>query len=358
MSALVLPALEYPFDSPVSPLADEVDEECFRWGLEQGIYRLGDPDEYRRIRVGWLAARTAPRATPAGLRLLADWQMWLFAFDDGFRDESEHRVLPATTIRRLVDLMGALEAVGDDHRAGRWTAPERHLPATGDQGGDTVRGKGRVRGQAAEACFRAALEDLAVRLHRCTRGYRRARFISAVRGYFLARCWEAAHRSAAADGGTPPPLAEYVRLRRYSSAVRTCIALADAAGGIELPAPEYDVPEVAALTDMAVDVTCWAHDIVSYPHQTARGRVVHGLPAVLGHWRQLDPQEALYAAARMHDEQVRRYLAVEASVRDWASPPLRRHLDGLRYWMSGNLGWSLETGRYPRSDVLAGQRHG
>ena len=31
---------------------------------------------------------TAPRAVPAALRLLADWQLWLFLFDDEYSDQS------------------------------------------------------------------------------------------------------------------------------------------------------------------------------------------------------------------------------------------------------------------------------
>lgn len=66
----------------------------------------------------------------------------------------------------------------------------------------------------------------------------------------------------------------------------------------------------------------------------------------------------MQTAARMHDEQVKRYLAAEQTVRARSSKPLRRYLDGLRFWMSGNLSWSLETGRYPRFGALEGQCDG
>ncbi|MFI9560303.1 terpene synthase family protein [Nonomuraea endophytica] len=322
MSALLLPALEYPFDGQASPLAEEVDRACYRWGEGWGIYCLGDPGEYRRTRVGWLAAYTAPSATWAGLRLLADWQMWLFAFDDGYCDESEHGAQPEAMIRRVVDFLGAL-----DHRG----------PALDDV--RTVR-------SAAEARFHAALSDLAARLRADAQGFQRARFLSAVSGYFMAQCWETANRSAAARGGLPPSPAEYIRLRRDSGAVRTCIALTDVAGGYRLSAEDYDHPRVTALTDMAVDVACWANDILSYPKEVRRSRIVHSLPAVLGHWRQLTPQAALEAAARMHNQQVQRYLAAELPIRAHAAEPLRRYLDDLRSWMTGNLRWSLSTGRY------------
>ncbi|MEU3755772.1 hypothetical protein AB0H17_23860 [Streptomyces olivoreticuli] len=347
MSELALPRLEYPFESLVSPLADEVDAECFRWGLEQRIFHLGDPEEYRGTRVGWLAARTAPCATREGLQLLADWQMWLFAFDDGFCDESEFGARPATMIRRVVDFAGVLESGGGEY----------HAAHSAGELLDVENGLGGCLGRAVESPFRAALADLAVRLRPCAQGYQWARFVSAVQGYFMAQCWEAANRSATGAGGAPPPPTEYVRLRRHSGAVRTCIALTDVADGFALPAEDYDDPEVVAVTDMAVDVACWANDIMSYPKEVARSQIVHSLPAVLGHWRGLDPQQALQDAARMHDEQVRRYLAAERTVRARASEPLYRYLDGLRFWMSGNLSWSLETARYPCFDALEGERY-
>ncbi|MGC0419479.1 terpene synthase family protein [Embleya sp. AB8] len=378
MSGLELPLLEYPFGWQVSPLADEVDEGSYRWGLERGIYCLGDPGEYRGTRVGWLAAWTAPDATPAGLRLLADWQMWLFAFDDGFCDESEHGACPSTMIRRVVDFLGVLEAGPDDFRTGHATDTntdtntDTDTDTNTDTDTDTDRDTdadteaplaqpppaGAESRRDVEARFRGVLGELGVRVRERATGFQQARFLAAVQGYFMSQCWEAANRSAAGAGGAPPSPAEYVRMRRHSGAVRTCIALTDVAAGFELSADDYDDPEVVALTDMAVDVACWANDIMSYPKEVARSSVVHSLPAVLGSWRDLDPQEALWVAARMHDDQVERYLAAERPVRARASEPLRRYLDGLRFWMSGNLAWSLETGRYPRDGVLEGRGHG
>ncbi|MFE3073565.1 hypothetical protein [Streptomyces sp. NPDC059247] len=298
--------------------------------MRQGIFCLGDAVEFRDIRVGLLAASTAPRATERGLRLLADWQLWLFAFDDGFCDESEDGARPEAMTRRVAGLLGALDG-----------SPAAPPP------GETLQQRAPASGETAEELFRRALGELSGRLERCTLGLQRARFHAAVQGYFFAQCWEAALRAEAGHGGAPPHPAEYVRMRRHSGAVRTCIALSDVADGYVLPAEDYDDPQVVALTDLAVDVACWANDIVSYPKEVARSRIVHSLPAALGHWGRMDPQEALDEAGRMHDRQVERYLAAEKPVRARAAEPLLRYLDNLRSWMSGNVSWSRETGRYP-----------
>src|SRR5438445_458434 len=213
MPTLHLPTLSYPFASQVSPFATEVDQACYRWGERMGIFFLGNPEEYRDTQVGWLAAYTCPFGTRDGLQLLADWQLWLFAFDDGYCDESDHGARSDAMVERVVGLLGILE--------------DRVQPEAGDP-------------------FGRALGDLAARLTDCTRGFQRARFVSAVRGYLLAQCWEAVNRAA----GAPPSLGEYTRMRRHSGAVRTCTALADVAAGFELSACDYDNPDVAALTDL------------------------------------------------------------------------------------------------------------
>jgi terpene synthase-like protein len=305
---LVHPTLNYPFTTRVSPFAADADEQCYRWGERMGIYHLGDPDRYRRTRVGWLAGYTSPDSTRTGLQLLADWQMWLFAFDDGFCDESDHGRHPEAMVRRTVSLLGVLE------------------------GGLS---------RAADP-FGVALRDLRTRLASCATGVQRARFVSAVTAYFMAQCWESVGRAT----GTLPGVHEYLHMRRHSGAVRTCTALIDVAGGFQLPAEEYDRPDVVSLTMMAVDVTCWANDIVSYPKETLRSRTVHSLPVVLARQRDADPDRMIGTAVRMHDRQVVRYLSAERRVRARAGAGLRRYLDGLRFWMAGNLCWSRSTGRY------------
>jgi hypothetical protein len=303
-----LPLLSYPFPYRVSRFAVEVDETSFRWGERMGIFHLGDPQEYRRTHVGRLAATTCPRGTRVGLRLLADWQTWLFAFDDGYCDESEHGFSPDALLRRAVGLLGILEG----------TPPEPDDP------------------------FGIALADLWARLVSSSEGYQRSRFASAVNAYLLAQCWEAVNRSA----GVPPALTEYVYMRRHGSAVRTCTALVDVAGGFQLGAQDYDHPDVVALTDTAINVVCWANDILSYPKELRRSAAVHSLPAVLEHEKPQGIRAAIETVVRMHDEEVARYVADEEPVRAWADPSLRRYLDDLRFWMVGNQYWARQSGRY------------
>jgi len=304
---LPLPPLRCPFGDSISPLADDVDRHVVAWASEWsgvGLTRLRD------IKVGRLAARTTPSASPQALEFLADWQMWLFLFDDEFSDEA----VDGADLNRLGGMITSFVRVLDEHT---------------DPGGPA-------------APFTAALTGLVRRLSALATGQQMFRFVSAVRGYFLAQYWEACNRAA----DRPASLAEYTPMRRHSGAVPTCIALVDMADGFELTADDYYRTDVRAITDVAVNVTCWANDILSYPKESRRSTKLHSLPAVLAQQRRISMAEALTAAAVMHDAEVDRYVAAEEPLRQTAGPGLGRYLDGLRSWMGGNYHWSLETGRY------------
>ena len=200
--------------------------------------------------------------------------------------------------------------------------------------------------------FTAALGDLMDRLGAMASGQQIFRFLSAVRGYFLAQFWEAGHRA----NGRPAGLAEYEAMRRHSGAVPTVHSPHRCRRRVRVsPTKSLCRRDVRAATDIAVNVTCWANDILSFPKESARSLTVHSLPAVLSHERRLPWAEAIKVAASMHDAEVVRYLEAEESLRRNAMPELCQYLDGLRNWMGGNLRWSQETGRYdPAAATQAG----
>jgi hypothetical protein len=107
-----------------------------------------------------------------------------------------------------------------------------------------------------------------------------------------------------------------------------------------------------SLAQQSTNIACWANDILSYPKEVARSRSVHSLPPILSAQYGIDMPEALHRAGQMHDHAVRQYLEQEAAARAHAGPQLHRYLDDLRFWMTGNLDWSLETRRYNAVDAL------
>jgi hypothetical protein len=313
---LPVPALACPFEAAISPHADDIDRHVVAWASGFGLPK--DETEQARLaqaQVGRLAARTTPRASRAALELLADWQMWLFLFDDQYSDES----VTGADLTALSQLVTAFMLVLDNEGEPGYRVDP----------------------------FTVALGDLMDRLVLMASTPQANRFVTAVRGYFLAQFWEASHRA----DDRPADLEEYCAMRRHSGAVPTCMALIDVADGFELPGSQFWRSDVRLVTDIAVNVTCWANDILSFPKESQRSLKVHSLPAVLARERRLPMKDALAAAAAMHDAEVDRYLVAEQALRREADQELAGYLDGLRSWMAGNFYWSLETGRYN----LAGQ---
>ncbi|WEB38110.1 hypothetical protein MOV08_01490 [Streptomyces yunnanensis] len=74
-----------PFPSLINQHFEQVDQQSLAWLAR---HRLPERQPHqaewiRRQRSGYLAARTNPEVAADMLRLLSDWYVWLFAFDDG-----------------------------------------------------------------------------------------------------------------------------------------------------------------------------------------------------------------------------------------------------------------------------------
>ncbi|RMI44920.1 hypothetical protein EBO15_11640 [Actinomadura harenae] len=245
------------------------------------------------------------------MQLHADWQMWLFAFDDVRSEESEAGMHPGLMARTLASYLRILQD------------PTTQVPE--------------------DDAFTAALRDLRHRLEAVASQAQVDRFVTSVLGYWFAQVWEAANRADAAW----PTVEEYAAMRVHTGAVPTCLALIDVVGGFELDAAELARHDVKALTTKAVNVVCWANDIHSYEKEAARSNHPVNLPALLHRRDGGGIQEAIDLAARMHDDEVTAYRDLRH--RTAAGKKLERYLDGLQSWMRGNLTWSLSTGRYQQT---------
>jgi hypothetical protein len=262
-----------------------------------------------------------PDATLDGLLLACDWQAWLFLFDDGYCDESVIGSDPAAITEVTVWMLGALE--------------------TGAAAPDDVFGR--------------ALADLGGRLARLAGPVQWARFVQAVTAYFYALVWEATCRQR----GTLAPLNEYIRMRRYSGAVSTCLALIEVVNDFELEDRAWYDPSVRAAADAVADIICWSNDIVSYRKELYRReedlaegcrlgpqKPLLSLPTVLAHEYGMTEQQALNHCALMLDRRIADYRAAEEPMLASGDRAMRRFVADLRHWISGNLAWSYETARY------------
>ncbi|MBF8187426.1 hypothetical protein ITP53_17135 [Nonomuraea sp. K274] len=306
-----IPALRCPFASQVNPHVSEASEDSFGWLLESGM--LQDPEmleRYRGARFGWLTARAYPLVDRDMLKLLMDWCIWLFAFDDGFcesEDLSKHTALIA---RALPEMFRVLHDIESD--------------------------------QPVTNVFARSLRELKGRISVHAERDQLDRWCTATKEYIFAQVWEAANR----ESDVVPTPEDYVFMRRRTGAMYPVYALIDIAGRQRLTPEEWHHPDIRALTEHANDLVVWDNDLFSYAKERKHDQARHNLVNVLVTHRGYSLQEALDEVALMHDGAVAEMVRLRASVETWGSPAALAYVQGLEHWVRGHIVYSLSSARY------------
>ncbi|NYI03282.1 terpene synthase family protein [Allostreptomyces psammosilenae] len=308
------PVLNYPFPSRVHPDADLAEERMVDWLVRRQLLPPAAADAFHTARFGEFAAREYPYADSEFLQFVTDLYGWLFVVDDQLCDESASGADPAGLARRLTPLTAVL----DD------PATALHHPS------------------ARTDPLAAAFGDLCGRLTARATPTQYARFAAGVRGYFHALLWEAGNRASR----TVPTVHDYVTMRAHTSGSFGAQALIDVATGLPL-GDAFDHPDVRRIARITANLNSWSNDVLSHARErSATHAVVHSLPGVLAHHLALTPEQAIAEAARRHDEEMERYLELEATLARDATPAMAAFLEGLRCLMQGFYDWALRTPRY------------
>ncbi|GGK90382.1 hypothetical protein Sme01_53490 [Sphaerisporangium melleum] len=296
----------------VSPHAEQVDAETFSWLVESRM--IDDPaelDRYREAHYGWLGARTYPYASRDMLRLVTDWCVWLFAFDDAFC-ESDRRA--AEIARALPQLLAVL-----DEDAGS-----------------------RVRVEAPFAC---ALLDIMCRVRDAGSADQLDRWRTVTKDYLYAQVWEAANR----EDAVIPTYGDYIFMRRRTGAMLTVFALIDLATGHPLTTDEWRHRDLRAITDSANDVVVWDNDLLSYAKERRGVNAPNNLVNVLVRHLHRSIQQSMDEIGRMRDAAVTRMVALRAGLDALGSPAVSAYVRGLEHWISGSVAYSLTSSRYTKA---------
>jgi 5-epi-alpha-selinene synthase len=168
------------------------------------------------------------------------------------------------------------------------------------------------------------------------------RFITDLSNYFESNAWEAANKKA----GRVPSLEEYIHWRQFTVACYPFFDLCEVTQNIKKP---ENVPELDRLSTMANHVVAFFNDIISFEKELPTGDC-HNLVLVLQHEMRCSLQVAMDRAVEMHNLEMRDFLHLEAQIRNDErfrdDVNISEYINGLRYWIRGNLDWSYESGRY------------
>jgi hypothetical protein len=305
--SIALPTIECPFPAKISPHAAELEEHTMGWGPGHGIVADDAGRRWlRTARFGELTARVCPEFGHDALVDIADWLVWLFAFDDEFCEDAGRRAGSQAMTGTLVHFLGVMAAPDQDY-----AAP-----------------------------FDRALADVWRRTVARATPTQRQRLAAAVNGYFLSLVWESAHSAGNVS------LAEYRLMRPQTAGVPLWLMLVEIMGDFRPSAAEMADPAVVELHDRIAHVINWMNDILSYPREIEHGADALNLTTILASEPGVTPQQALTVAAAMQAEEMAHYLEAETAVHAGAGPGVRDYVRALRYVISGFHAWFVESGRY------------
>ncbi|QHS58261.1 (-)-gamma-cadinene synthase [Chitinophaga agri] len=310
MPTITLPRIIYPFPSLINQYVTAAHEQNRQWVADFGF--ITTPEAMARFdksRFAWLAARAFPQADYNELCIIANFNTWLFMLDD----QCDEAQLGKKAIY--------LEHVTD----GFMNILRQNIPV------DTVLGRSFMHiWERMQAIGNPAWQ---------------ARFIRSMEEYFTSCHWEAGNRAA----GITPTVAEYVTMRPYTGALFADVEAIEIIEKVYLPAHILQHFIVQRLVLACNNIVCWANDIFSCAKEARQGDV-HNLVLVLQHERNISMQDAVNETARMHDEEVKLFTALEKLLPSFGAEldvELERFLSVLRSWITANYDWSFhDTGRY------------
>jgi 5-epi-alpha-selinene synthase len=321
MAGILKPDLYCPFPSQMNPHVEALEEYSFNWAMN---FRLVQGEaairRFRAAQYHRLSARTYPKAGLEELKLVNDWMVWLFMWDDQF-DEA-----PAATPANQLD------AILDGYRI-----ILTNVATTSSQG------------PAANA-----LQDLCRRTFWRMPPRWRSRFAQHCLQWLDSYAWTVNNCRL----GIAPALDIYVEKRRHTGGMHLAFDLIDFSEHLGLPEPLRVSPPFEVLNRITNDLVCWSNDIFSLEKELAR-RDVNNLVIVLQQAERLTLQESVDQVHEMINAQVRLFEETERQLPSFGSAldhDVERYVRGLRAWIRGNMDWAAETPRFSQIEhTQAGQ---
>lgn len=296
------------------PRHEAIDARTATWAVKFGI----GSDELRNSliahNIGTFAARILPHGREEVVEVLGDFVIWLFGVDDGYCEEGEIGSRPGELVGELSRLLRV--------------AQNPEVPMMLDDP------------------LAVSLRDLSSRISQYGTPGQVARWIDALREYFLSVIWEASHRSQ----GTIPDLNDYTLMRIYDGATSVVPPLLEMGHGYELHPNERDHILVRAAAEMAYFIITWDNDIFSYHKESRADQYYLNVLRVLELEYNLTLDGALTTAIAQRDRVMCLFLRVCDTLLPTASPELRQYLHSLRSFIRGAQDWGITSMRYTTPD--------
>lgn len=266
---------------------------------------------YQKAKFPWFVSRIYHGADYLELCLICDFCTWLFIVDDLLEKIADDRTAHAVVVR---DLTNVLE--------------RRELDLCGEY-----------------TAIALSLKDLWDRLRAIsTPGWQR-QFTRNMQDLFEATAWEVSNRKQ----DHRLNIADYIKMRPYTSAMFPCIDLIEIIRQSWLTEEQRRQELLRQLVLTCIEAVCWVNDLVSFEKEQ-RINEPHNLVLLLQVEQQLSPYDAIREVTEVCNETIRHFIFLERKLLASVKMP-QEHLyhftQGLRSWIRGNLDWCIfDTGRY------------
>ncbi|KAJ1333154.1 presilphiperfolanol synthase [Microdochium nivale] len=277
--------------------------------------RLSDKQaqKWAKLDIAYMSAICAPGADLEVLKLMNDWNGWVFAFDDPF-DEGAYAHDPVKAAEEVIFTLAVLD--------------DLHPPVSADE--DPVR-------HALQSCWQ--------RFSRLAPPQLRYRWKRQLTTYTVGVLQQVSVQGRA--GGKPLTIEEYMEYRAGCVGAYPCLGLMELAEGIDLPHHVVDHPALSGIARVTVDLVTLQNDICSFKKDVDTGETANILFLLKD--QGMTTQEAADRVGQMLHDCYRRWYSHLVALPYWGNNIDRqvlKYIEGCRNLALGNLTWSLYTPRY------------
>lgn len=308
---LITPDFYCPWPERIHPQAQEIQDSCNAFLDTFRLYATDEQrDRIRRTYNGIVAARNCPEAPAEWVKILADWYVWAFCYDDEYCDEAPTGSDPAAMA--LINL------------GFRRSADITEYPTAPDN------------------TYAMALRDIRMRIDQHLGPAEGENFSLWLRSYLGAELAVAGLRAT----GRRPSLNEYVVIRLDSGGGNVFPHLIHAINCAGTPRACWTDRDVQVIREIVAFVVTWDSDIYSFAKESVRSNNGSNAVWVLMEEKGLSEQDALREAQEIRDACVSLMIRISGEV-EKRSPELARYVWSQQVYMRGCNDWAFSvTERY------------
>ncbi|MBD2209080.1 terpene synthase family protein [Nostoc linckia FACHB-104] len=311
MEKFVLPNLYCPFPTRINHHVEVLADYSMEWVLR---YKLMDREslykKFSKAKFYLLSAGAYPDCQLEELKIANDVISWLFIWDDqcDVSDLGKKPELLNSLCNRFIEILNGAELTPDDLPLGFALKNIRQ----------------RIINRGNIAFFH--------------------HFVHNFEDYFYGCIEESNNRAKLII----PDLQQYIEIRSSNAGAALCLNLIEFCNRVTIPYKLRNNSILKSLTQMTINILGWSNDIFSAQREMANGEV-HNLVVILYSQQKKSINEALKAAAEMHDLEVKKLTELSANMPSFGTEvdaEVTKYISGLYSWIRGNLDWYAHSERY------------